>query len=713
MRRTWRERPTGSWFQRLWRPWISLNPFKGRGRQINESKAVGIRDLVANPEEVGHRPERRWRVIAGFFILLFILLVYRLFTLQIIDYKQSQASVLSNSLRVSTIPAARGLIVDRTGIPLVTNVTTTQIRLSRAEAALYPQVKGALASLTGLSIKQINADLTNLQYDPYQPAPIMSNTPNSVVEFIKLHPNEFPGVSVLNVSTRAYPKGGNVGAQVLGYVGPITGDEIKAHPNAGYQTDSTIGKTGIESFYESYLRGIDGTSTLEVNANNAILGSVKTTNPIEGNSVVLNIDAPLQAELDQALQSDILRVRQTVDPVSGKIPPAPNGAAIVLDPNTGAVLAMSSYPSFNLDSFISGLSESQFLVLRNEGAFNNFAIQGLYTPGSTFKMISATTEMQTGVFPPYKYVNDTGAFKVPGCLQGNHGCVFHDDESQGAGFIDLPTALTVSSDYYFYNLGYLFWAQQSKYGQTPIQNVATQYGLNNYTNIDLPNESVGRVDSPQVRIQLHNEAPAAFPNVAWYTGDNIEMAFGQGSTAVTPIAMANAYATFANGGTLYKPEVAAAVINAHGKVVIRYSPRVEGHVSLPARVRNPILQGLEGVVMNPKGTAYGTFKSIIKFSLASFPIAGKTGTASNAPGLEPNSWFVGFGPANKPKYLVLCVVGEGGYGADAAAPVVAQIFNYLVAHPVPKVTLRAQLATPSATTTTTSVPVTKTSAHKA
>ena len=117
--------------------------------------------------------------------------------------------------------------------------------------------------------------------------------------------------------------------------------------------------------------------------------------------------------------------------------------------------------------------------------------------------------------------------------------------------------------------------------------------------------------------------------------------------------------------------------------------------------------------MNPKGTAYGTFKSIIKFSLASFPIAGKTGTASNAPGLEPNSWFVGFGPANKPKYLVLCVVGEGGYGADAAAPVVAQIFNYLVAHPVPKVTLRAQLATPSATTTTTSVPVTKTSAHKA
>jgi len=700
MRKTWRERPTGSWFQRLWRPWISLNPFRGKGRRINEPKAVGIRDLVASPDEVVQRPERRWRVIAGFFILLFLLIVYRLFTLQIVDYKESQATVLSNSLRVSTIPAARGLILDRTGVPLVTNMTTTQIRLSRAEAALYPQVKGALASLTGLSIKQINSDLTNQQYDPYQPAPIMSNTPSSVVEYIKLHPNEFPGVSVLNVSTRSYPTGGAIGAQVLGYVGPITGAEIAAHPRAGYQTDSTIGKTGIESFYENYLRGVDGTSTLEVNANNQILGAVKTTEPTEGDSVVLNIDAPLQTQLDHDLQADILRVRQTVDPVSGKIPSAPNGAAIVLDPNTGAVLALSSYPSFNLDSFINGLSEAQFLTLSNEGAFNNFAIQGLYTPGSTFKMITATTELQTGVFPANKYVNDTGTFKVPGCLQGYHGCVFHDDESAGAGEINLPTALTVSSDYYFYNLGYLFWAQQSKYGETPIQNVATKYGLTNYTNIDLPNESEGRVDSPQVRIQLHNEAPQAFPNVSWYTGDNIEMAFGQGSTAVTPIEMANAYATFANGGTLYKPEVAAAVINAHGQTVIRYAPRVEGHVALPAKVRNPILQGLEGVVMNPKGTAYGTFKSIVNFSLSSFPIAGKTGTASNAPGQEPNSWFVGFGPANDPKYLVLCVVGEGGYGADAAAPVVAQIFNYLVAHPVPKLSLKAKLVAPTTTTTT-------------
>ena len=700
MKGSWRNRPIGSWFSRLWRPWVSINPFRGRGRSINEPKPVGIRDLVASPDEVRARPERRWLVIGGFFLLLFALLIFRLFTLQVLNYRASVAAVQSNSLRVSTIPAPRGLILDRSGHPLVANVTTVQIRLSRAEAALNPTIKGALASLTGLSVRQINADLSNVQYDPYQPAPIMNNAPATVVEYIKLHPSEFPGVSVLNVATRSYPLGGDVGSQILGYVGPITGNEIAANPNQGYKTDSAIGKIGIESFYEKYLRGHDGTSTLEVDAFGNVVRSAQTTPPRVGDSVVLNIDQGLQKALDGYLASDILALRKTVDPRSGVRPAAPNGAAIVLDPNTGDVLAMSSYPSYNLTSFVNGLSNSLFQRLLKEGAFNNFAIQGLYTPGSTFKLISATAQLQTGVLSPSTLVNDTGVFKVPGCLQGYHGCLFHDDETAGSGWINLPAAITRSSDYYFYNLGYLFWSQTGKYGQTPIQNVATKYGLDQYSQIDLPNEGQGRVDSPAVRKLLHAQAPKAFPNVAWYTGDNLEMAFGQGTTAVTPIEMANAYATFANGGTHYAPEVAAAVVDAHGKVVVRYAPRVLGHVNLPPSIRNPILAGLTGVVENPAGTAYYPFHQYINFSLAQFPIAGKTGTASNAPGLEPNSWFVGFGPTYKPKYVVLCVIGQGGYGANGAAPVVAKAFDYLVAHPIKPVDLRPKLALPSATTTT-------------
>ena len=702
MKGSWRNRSSGSWFSRLWRPWVSIHPLRGRGRSINEPKPVGIRDLVAAPGDVQSRPERRWLIIGGFFLLLFVLLVGRLFVLQVLDYKNSVAAVKSNSLRATTIPASRGLIFDRSGHPLVANVTTVEIRLSRAEASLHPTIKGALASLTGLSVRQINADLSNVQYDPYQPAPIMQNAPAKVVEFINLHPAEFPGVSVLNVATRSYPLGGDVGSQVLGYVGPITGAEIAANPNGGYQTDSTIGKAGIESFYEQYLRGHDGTSTLEVDTNGNVIGTFNTTQPKIGHSVVLNINAGLQKALDGYLASDILTVRRTPDPRSGKLPPAPNGAAIVLDPNTGAVLAMSSYPSYNLSSFVNGLSTSLFHQLLNVGAFNNFAIQGLYTPGSTFKMISATAQLQTGVLSPNAFVNDTGKFTVPGASsQCGAGCVFHDDEASGAGLVNLPTALTVSSDYYFYNLGYLFWSQTNRYGETPIQNVAHEYGLDQYTNIDLPNEGQGRVDSPKVRLALFAAAPKAFPHYQWYTGDNIEMAFGQGSTAITPLELANAYATFANGGTRYDPEVAAAVIDAHGKAVLRYGPRILGHVSLPPRVRNPILQGLLGAVNSPRGTAYGTFHSIANFSLVNFPIAGKTGTASNQHGLEPNSWFVGFGPVDHPKYVVLCVVGQGGYGASAAAPVVAQTFNYLVAHPIGPVRLKPQLTLPGASTNTT------------
>ncbi len=699
MKGSWRDRPSGSWFSRLWRPWVSLHPLRGRGRTINEPKPVGIRDLMASPDEVRARPERRWLIIGGFFLILLILLIVRLFFLQIVDYKASVAAVQSNSLRVTTIPAARGSILDRSGRPLVTNVTNTEIRLSRAEAALHPSIKGSLSSLTGLSVKQINANLANQQYDPYQPAPILSNAPAKEVEFIKLHPGEFPGVSVLDVSTRTYPNGGAVGAQILGYVGPINQAEIMANPGAGYQANSTIGKTGIESYYEQYLRGKDGTSTLEVNANNAILSSVKTTLPTVGNSVVLNIDTGLQKALDGYLASDILAIRHSVDPVSHKVPRALNGAAVVLDPNTGQVLAMSSYPSFNLSSFVKGLTKSEFQQLLKVGGFNNYAIQGLYTPGSTFKLITATTELQTGIMSASNYINDTGTFKVPGCLNGpNHGCIFHDDDNSAAGTVNLPKALTVSSDYYFYNLGYLFWSQTNKYGQTPIQNVAADYGLTQATNIDLPNEVQGRVDSPAVRQALHAAAPKAFPHVTWYTGDNIEMAFGQGTTALSPIALANAYATFANGGTRYAPEVAAAVINPHGKVVIRYTPRVLGHVKLPAGIRDPILQGLIGVVASPSGTAYSAFHSVINFSLSSFPIAGKTGTASNPNAKEPNSWFVGFGPVTHPKYVVLCVIDEGGYGASAAAPVVARTFNYLVAHPITPVKLKAQLTTPTTTT---------------
>jgi penicillin-binding protein 2 len=684
----------------MWRPWYALRPSRGSGNRINQPKSVGLRDLVASPEEVGARPELRWRMVGACFVVLLVIVLVRLVLLQVVNHAAAVETVQQNSLRTSIVPASRGQIRDRNGAILVGNKTSIQLQISLQEASNNPSIKGALAALTGLSVSQINARLANVNYLSYQPEPILTSAPSSVVDFVRQHPSEFPGVSLQSVASRYYPLGGVLAPHVLGYITPITQNEINAHPTINYQNNSFYGQSGIENFYESLLRGRDGEQRVRVDRLGNALGTSSVVQPQVGSSVVLNIDAGLQKALNTALAAGVQRVRTHVDPRSGRFPPAPNAAAAVMDVRTGAIVALSSYPSYDLNAFTGGLSTKEFKSLERNGAFNNYVTQGQYTPGSTFKMITATAELQKGVLSAGTYVDDTGTFKVPGCLQGNHGCLFHDDEKSGSGLVNLPLALTKSSDYYFYNLGYLFWAHTQRYGTTAIQDVAAKYGLGMYSLIDLPYESVGRVDSPTVRLALHAAAPKAFPNYQWYTGDNVEMAFGQGSTAVTPISMLDAYATFANGGTRYAPQIAAGIVNPNGRVALRYGSRVLGHVSLPPAVRDPILQGLIGVVNSTSGTAYYPFHQYAKFNLSSYLIAGKTGTASNSRGQEPNSWFVGFGPANSPRYAVICVIGQGGYGADGAAPVVAQAFNYLVQHPLKAVSFAAVHTTTSSLGTT-------------
>jgi penicillin-binding protein 2 len=249
----------------------------------------------------------------------------------------------------------------------------------------------------------------------------------------------------------------------------------------------------------------------------------------------------------------------------------------------------------------------------------------------------------------------------------------------------------VSSDAFFYNLGDLFYNARGSLGATAIQNEANSYGEGTITGIDLPGEAQGRVDSQATRLKLHQEAPAAFPNTSWYTGDNIEMAFGQGATVLTPIEQAVSYATFANGGTRYAPQVASQIVDPlTGKVVKQIAPQVTGHVAISPTNYSAILQGLEGVVSNPSGTAYADFTGFP----AAWNLAGKTGTASNQANQEPNSWFVAFGPNPNPQYLVLAVIGQGGYGASAAAPLVRTIFNYIAANE-PQISSPVKTPTPS------------------
>jgi penicillin-binding protein 2 len=418
-----------------------------------------------------------------------------------------------------------------------------------------------------------------------------------------------------------------------------------------------------------------------------VVGTLKTTPATPGDNVVTNIDTGLQQVADNALATQILALRRTPDPKcnnnAGCYPAATGGAVVVMDPQSGAVYAMSSYPSYNPSVWVGGISTANYAALSdlaNNEPLLNRAIDGLYTPGSTFKLNTATAALNLGLISPGYYYDDTGTFTTPNCQYGSVSCIFHNSEGDGGfGEINVSTALTVSSDDFFYNLGAMFWDDRTTYGNTPIQNQAAQYGLGELTGIDLPGESdQARVDSLAEDLKLHAESPSGFPNTVWNTGDNVEMAFGQGATVITPIEQAVAYSTFANGGTRYAPQVAAAIVSPSGRVVKRFAPRVTGHVNLPASTYQALLTGFTGVVQSANGTAYQAFQGL------NFPggVAGKTGTADSEIGKEPTAWFVGFGPTADPQYVVVCVIDQAGFGATASAPVVRQIFSYLATHPV-------------------------------
>jgi penicillin-binding protein 2 len=655
-------------------------------------KSVNVASIVGNPEEEESRPNLRLRIVGIAVLLLFGVLVLRLWTLQVVEGKTYAAAVTRNQVRVVSIAAPRGEIVDRNGTVLVSNVPQQEILLSRAEAAQNPGIVGMVAALVGQTPAQVTASVNNNQYSPYEPVPVAVGVSTATVQFLQTHQSEYPGVSVQTVAQRTYPQGGTTGTHVIGYVGDISSSYLAAHPNQGYTQGSQIGVSGIEGQYEPYLRGVDGRQALSVDASGTVVGTLSTTAPQIGDTVVLNIDTGLQQAVENDLQQQILADRQTLDTIDKKYPPAINGAVVVMNPQNGQVLAMASSPTYDLNEWVGGISSANFTALQASGAENNYAIEGQYTPGSTFKLVTATAALQSGLITPGTPFYDSGHYKITGCpapgVNNDTGCVLTDNPGDPSGTYNVTGALTVSSDAFFYHLGDQFWQERGTFGDTPIQNEATAYGEGTITGIDLPGEAQGRLDSYLTRAKLHAEAPKAFPYAAsWFTGDNVEMSFGQGETVLTPIEQAVAYSTFANGGTRYAPQVASQIVDPlTGKVVKKLAPQVTGHVAISPVNYSAMLQGFEGVISNPNGTAYGDFQGFP----SSWNLAGKTGTASNQAGLSPNSWFVAFGPNPNPTYLVLAVIDQGGYGAQAAAPLVRNIFDYIVANP-----LSAQAKTPT------------------
>jgi penicillin-binding protein 2 len=634
-------------------------------------------------------------VAAGLFVALFA----RLYSLQILQapYFRTQAS--ANQVREISIAPPRGLILDRDQNVLVGNKVIQEVTLSNRQATLHPAVVGRLAKVLGMTTKAVQTILNFSQVSAYQGTPIKAGISISTAIYLEEHSAQFPGVSIQQTTERKYTSG-DLAAQILGYVGQITPSELKANPKAGYTASDQVGQAGVEQSFEKYLRGKPGGEKLSVNASGDVVGVLSKKNPTPGGNLQLTISSSLQKQAENDLAQQINTLAHTAN--SFRINASRlTGAVVIENPNDGSIYAMASYPTYNPALFVGGISQANYNTLQASANYPmiNRAISGAYTPGSTFKLATASAALNDGLISPYTLIHDPGYFDIPNC-KGNF-CQLHNSGFESLGNINVVTALSASDDVFFYTLGYDFYVNQNKYGLYPIQNEAAAYGWGKPTGIQLPGESPGTVDSLKERQLLHKLNPAAYPYANWYVADQLEMAFGQGETTITPLQMANAYATFANGGTRYVPRIAEGVVNNAGQLIKQFKPQVAGHAPLPSYIHNTINSGFEGAVLN--GTAGGTFAG---FPLSTFPLAGKTGTASVA-GQAPNSWFVAYGPTTHPQYVIAAVVTGGGFGATGAAPIVRNLFSYLISHPVTSPTygvhhLSAGSTTPQDTTTTTS-----------
>jgi penicillin-binding protein 2 len=620
---------------------------------------------------------------------LFTMMLIRLWSLQVLQGPNAARYEHLLSTRVLVVAPPRGLILSRDGSIVVANKVMSVVTLNRQVAANDPAVIGRLAVALDVSIASINTDIADQQDSIYQPVPVALGVSAQVIANLSEHKAEFPGVTVGYVAERSYPDG-EVGAQMLGYVSDITSSELKIFAKDGYLASDVFGQSGIEAQYENFLRGKDGKITLQVDALGDPVGSPSTTSATSGDDVVLNIDDALEKYISQVLANEISSLR-----ASGK--PATTGAAVVINPQNGAVYAMVSYPSYNPEWWVGGMSTAHYAELTaasSQYPLLNRVIQGLYQPGSTFKLATATAALDTGLISPYTPITDPGYFTIPGKCTGI--CTFINNESESCGACDVQTALTISDDVFFYTMGYDFWAAPNTYGTDPIQKAAASYGFGVSSGVDLPGEYYGQVDSPQLRVLQFKEAPGKFATTYYGPADAIQTAFGQGETVVTPLQLANAFATFANGGTRYAPEVAAAIISPTGHLVKLIRPKVMGHVRMSPSTWNAIYTGLYGVVNSGTsgdvGTAYSAFQG---YPRSRMPLFGKTGTAtvSSNKNVQPTALFVACGPAtgnpHDTKFCAAVVIPYGGYGASAAAPVVRDIFQYLIDHPLPPLSLKA------------------------
>lgn len=652
-----------------------------------------------------------------------IILITKLFDLQIVhgaEYRETSNTRLS---RERTLEATRGDILDRSGNVLATTYTTFNLELYKTKSDSetlnkcilntvkllekydeeypdnFPISINKKYTIKGDELKEwlkkydlsdnssvqdvidyfvdkyditnekwedirkilsIRYEISTKGYSSTKSLKISEDVSREVVAQISEKNSDFPGITISTDTDRTYGYG-KLASHILGYIGRITQDELDASTDYTYQNDDYVGRTGIESLFEEYLRGVDGKEEIEMTVDGTITGETVTEEAVQGSNVVLTIDAKLQTIAENALKKNIEKIKKGG---FGKKYNAEGGSVVVLDVNSGEVLAMASYPDYNPNSWVGGISQKDYNEIKKNNALFNKSISGAYAPGSIFKMVTAIAGLESGAITKTEKINDVGVYRKYNDYQPK--CWYYTSYHRGHGYLNVSQAIEKSCNYFFYETA-------NRMGIETLTKYAKYFGLGTRTGIELPSEISGTLASPEAAQKLGE---------TWSAGRNLQAAIGQSYNNFSPLQMAKYIAMVANGGKQIKPTIIRNILNADGtesskseinKFVnekLGLTDENTDNVTISKENLQTVLKGMKSVTGDQGGTAYQTFKNF------NIEIGGKTGSAEA--GNKVHGWFAGFAPYDNPEICVVVMVENGGHGwytAEVAKEIIAEYFG--------------------------------------
>lgn len=573
-----------------------------------------------------------------------VVLVLRLWHLQVLEGERYLVMARNNRLRLRLVEAPRGNLFDRYGQILVDNRPSFDVYVVPEDVTDPERTAARLADLLAMPADQVAERLAAGRSRPFTPLLLKAGVPEGTMIALEERKLDLPGVSLRIHPVRAYPSG-SLAAHLLGYVSEVNQAQLAREEFRDFAPGEPFGQAGVERRFDAFIRGIDGGEQIEVDALGRITRLVERTEPQAGFNLVLTVDRRLQDAAEKAF--------------AGK-----SGAVVAMDPRTGEILAWVSNPSYDPGLFTQRISAQEWEGLAGDPRhpLQNRPLQGQYPPGSIFKLIVAAAALESGTITPAFTVDCPGTFSL-----GNF--TFDDWKREGHGVVNLRQAIAESCNIYFYQLAL-------KTGIEPIVEMAREFGLGDALGLGFGDEARGLVPTPGWKQAVIGEP--------WYPGNTVNTAIGQGMVLATPLQILTMVSAIANGGTLYKPWVVQRVESWQGEVVEEYGPEVVRRARVRPETLRILREGMGGVVNDEKGTGQ-------RARIPWVEVAGKTATAQvvrkqaaqDRRGLKDHAWFVAYAPAASPEIAVVVLAEHSGFGSAAAAPVARAVLE--AAFPLPTV----------------------------